>query len=69
MVEKFDMWKLGQFGVWTLNREPIETLVERLRAIREGRYPTISHKARILQILSRRVPLGFIIVYDEKIDG
>tara|TARA_Y100000034_G_C6554671_1_gene239783 strand:- start:30 stop:233 length:204 start_codon:yes stop_codon:yes gene_type:complete len=49
---------------WMLSREPTETLMERLRAIEEGRYPTISHRGKILRILSERVPRGCIIVYD-----
>lgn len=50
--------------VWMLSQEPTETLMERLRAIREGRYPTVSHQGKILRILKERVPSGCIIVYD-----
>jgi len=49
-----------------LSQEPTETLMERLRAIKEERYPTMSHQEKILRILSERVPPGCFIVYDEE---
>jgi len=58
------MW--GLQGMLRFRNKSIEWLMESLRAIREKRYPTPSHKSGILSELKRRVPNGCLTIWNER---
>lgn len=58
------MW--GMQSLLVFQDKSIEWLMESLKAIREKRYPTPSHKSGILSELKRRVPNGCLAIWNER---
>jgi len=50
----------------SLEDKSTEYLMQALDAIREGRYPTKNHGNLIVGIIQKRIPLGFLIVWNAK---